>query len=62
MNKKECPKCGKWMVKWGGFNKETKSSCNIWKCGCGYEEAYEPNVPSGEELFKKKWKEANTAS
>ena len=51
------------MVKWGGMGKDEKgvpSSVNVWKCGCGYEEVYEPNVPSGEELFKRKWKEANT--
>lgn len=53
MNKKECPKCQKVMVTWGSQGKD------IWKCGCGHEEDRKSNLPSGEELFKKKWEEAN---
>jgi len=61
MNKKKCPKCEKFMVAWGGQRKNQSliSVHNIWKCACGHEEVYEPNLPSVEELFQKKWKEAN---
>ena len=58
MNKKECPKCSKFMVKWGGIDKN-HNSVNIWKCNCGYEEVYKPDLLTMEELFKKKWEEAN---
>lgn len=61
---KECPNCGKWMIKWEYYKPNEAGTGgypeNKWHCSCGHSQKIIENNHKFK-TFEEAWQEANKA-